>query len=117
SFAYYPEWRKRLEDRGKVFRTDVVCGVPVHRCWHYVPKKPSPVKRILHELTFAVVSLLRVLMLPRPDVYVVISPPLFLGFVAWVASRIKRAPFVFHVQDLQPDAAASLGMVKGPLLP
>src|SRR5207302_1752690 len=32
---------------------------------------------------------------------------------AWLLGKIKRRPFVFHVQDLQPDAAAGLGMLKG----
>lgn len=113
SFAYYPAWKKRAEDRGKMFRTDNVNGVPVYRCWHYVPAKVSALKRIIHEGTFVMMSFFRQLMLPAPDVYVVMSPPLLLGAAAWLLSRIKRRPFVFHVQDLQPDAAAGLGMLKG----
>jgi colanic acid biosynthesis glycosyl transferase WcaI len=70
------------------------------------------VLRIFHELSFVVTSFLRCLQLPRPDVLVVVSPPLLLGAAAWLAGRIKRAPFVFHVQDLQPDAALGLGMLK-----
>ncbi len=116
SFCYYPEWRKLPEDKGVLFRNDVVRGVEVHRCWHYVPKKPSALKRVFHELSFVGSSWLRVMTLPRPDAYVVVSPPLLLGFAAWLAGLLKRAPFVFHVQDLQPDAAVSLGMMKGGLL-
>lgn len=117
SFCYYPAWRKLPEDGGKLFRTDDVDGVPVHRVWHYVPAKVSSLKRILHEGTFVALSALRYLTLPRPDVLVVVSPPLLLGAAAWFVTRFKRAPFVFHVQDLQPDAAAGLGMLKpGPLL-
>ena len=116
SFCYYPEWRKLPEDQRRLYRTDVVRGVEVHRCWHYVPAKPSTLKRIIHELSFVVSSFLRVMTLPRPDIYVVVSPPLLLGFAAWLASRLKRAPFVFHVQDLQPDAAVTLGMIKPGLL-
>ena len=48
TFAYYPAWRKRPEDQGQVYRTDKITGVPVHRCWHYVPKRVSPLKRIIH---------------------------------------------------------------------
>jgi colanic acid biosynthesis glycosyl transferase WcaI len=48
----------------------------------------------------------------RPDVYVIASPPLLLGMAAWFVSKIKRAPFIFHVQDLQPDAAVGLGMLQ-----
>ena len=112
TFAYYPAWRKREEDRHRLFRTDVINGVPVHRCWHFVPRQVSAWKRILHEATFVFTSTLRVLMLPRADVYVVVSPPLLLGMAGWFVTRFKRAPFVFYVKDLQPDAAVGLGMLK-----
>jgi colanic acid biosynthesis glycosyl transferase WcaI len=69
-------------------------------------------KRIIHEATFVTTSFLRLLTLPTPDVYVVVSPPLLLGLAAWLLTRFRRAPFVFHVQDLQPDAAMALGMLK-----
>ena len=41
-----------------------------------------------------------------------VSPPLLLGVAGWLVGKIKRAPFVFHVQDMQPDAAVGLGMLK-----
>jgi colanic acid biosynthesis glycosyl transferase WcaI len=116
SFAYYPEWRKLPEDRGRFYRRETIRGVEVHRCWHFVPRRPATITRILHELSFVLFSWLKVMSLPRPDVYVVVSPPLLLGVAAWVASRLKRAPFVFHVQDLQPDAAQTLGMLKEGLM-
>ncbi len=112
SFAYYPEWKKLAADEGKWFRTDDVRGVPVHRCWHYVPLKVSSLKRIIHEGTFVLTSFLRGLTLPRPDVIFVASPPLLLGAAAWVFGKLRRAPYIFHVQDLQPDAAVGLGMLK-----
>jgi colanic acid biosynthesis glycosyl transferase WcaI len=113
SFPYYPTWRKRPEDRRRLYRMDVVNGVRVHRCWHFVPARVSALKRILHEGSFVLTSTLRALALPRPDVYVVVSPPLLLGVAAWLVGKIKDAPFVFHVQDMQPDAAVGLGMLKG----
>ena len=116
TFPYYPAWRKRPEDAGCLCRTDVENGVPVHRCWHYVPRRATALRRIVHELSFVATSFLRVLSLPRADWYVVVSPPLLLGAAAWLAGALKRSPFVFHVQDLQPDAAVGLGMLRpGPL--
>jgi colanic acid biosynthesis glycosyl transferase WcaI len=112
SFSYYPNWQKRTEDRGRLYRTDVVNGVPVHRCWHFVPARVSALKRILHEGSFVFTSTLRALSLRRPDVFVVVSPPLLLGVAVWLVGKLKRAPFVFHVQDMQPDAAVGLGMLK-----
>jgi putative colanic acid biosynthesis glycosyltransferase WcaI len=112
TFPYYPAWRKRSEDRGLLYRTDEIERVRVHRCWHFVPSKVSSWKRIIHEGTFILTSIVRGLFLKRPDVYVVVSPPLLLGAAAWFLSSIKRSPFIFHVQDLQPDAAVGLGMLK-----
>ena len=112
TFAYYPDWKRADVDRGRLYRTDMLNGVPVHRCWHYVPARVSALKRIVHEGTFVLTSFLRALALGRFDVLVVVSPPLLLGAAAWVLGKIKRAPFVFHVQDLQPDAAVGLGMLK-----
>jgi colanic acid biosynthesis glycosyl transferase WcaI len=111
-FPYYPSWQKRPEDRGNLYRTDQINGVPVHRCWQFVPTRVSALKRIFHEATFVINSTLRLLWLPRADVYVLVSPPLVLGVAGWFVGAIKRAPFVFHVQDMQPDAAVGLGMLK-----
>ena len=112
TFTYYPAWRKLPSERFRLFRTDEVEGVRVHRCWHYVPAKVTTLRRIVHEGSFVLTSLVRQMVLPRPDVLIVVSPPLFLGAAAWLLGKLKRAPFVFHVQDLQPGAAAELGMLK-----
>ena len=112
TFAYYPAWRKAAQDRHVLFRTDRINGVAVQRCWHFVPARVSAWKRIVHEASFIATSTLRVLALERADVYVVVSPPLLLGVAAWFVTKLKGAPFVFHVQDLQPDAAVGLGMLR-----
>jgi colanic acid biosynthesis glycosyl transferase WcaI len=112
TFAYYPAWRKAPEDRHQLFRTDVINGIRVHRCWHFVPEHVSAWKRIIHEATFVLTSTIRVLSLRQADVYVIASPPLLLGMAATFVTALKRAPFVFHVQDLQPDAAVGLGMLR-----
>ena len=48
---------------GKLYRTDLINGVPVHRCWHFVPARVSALKRILHEASFIFTSTLRLLSL------------------------------------------------------
>ena len=112
TFSYYPTWQKRPEDRATLYRSENVEGVRVHRCWHFVPPRVSALKRILHEGSFVITSTLRVLALKRADVYVIVSPPLLLGTAGWFVGEMKKAPFVFHVQDMQPDAAVGLGMLQ-----
>jgi colanic acid biosynthesis glycosyl transferase WcaI len=113
TFAYYPMWEKVAGDRGRLYRSDIISGVRVHRCWHYVPPRPSGLRRIVHEASFVATSTLRALLLKRADVMVAVSPPLLLGAAAWLVGRIKGTPHVLHIQDLQPDAAVGLGMVDG----
>ena len=42
------------------------------------------------------------------------SPPLTLGPAAWAVARARRAPFVFNVQDIFPDVAIDLGLLRNP---
>src|SRR6187402_1611631 len=67
TFSYYPQWRKAPSDAGRLYRADRDGKVTVHRCWHYVPPRPSTLQRIAHEFTFGLTSLARVLTLPRAD--------------------------------------------------
>lgn len=45
------------------------------------------------------------------DVVIVTSPPLFVGFSAYILSRIKRIPLVFEVRDLWPESAIDTGVL------
>jgi colanic acid biosynthesis glycosyl transferase WcaI len=45
-------------------------------------------------------------------VYILVSPPLLLGVSGWLVRTFKGAPLIFHVQDIQPDAALGLGMLQ-----
>jgi colanic acid biosynthesis glycosyl transferase WcaI len=112
TFPYYPMWEKHAGDTGRLTRTDTVNGVLVHRCWHFVPRRPSGLKRILHEASFVITSTARALTLRRADVMVVVLPPLLLGAGAWLVGWLKRMRHVLHIQDLQPDAAVGLGMLE-----
>lgn len=112
TFPYYPWWKKKPADEGKWKEEAVIKGVKVHRRWHWVPAKPSTWKRLVHELSFVVTSTWAAFRLPKSDAYIAVSPPLFLGLGVSLLSFLCRRPYVFHVQDLQPDAALGLGMIK-----
>lgn len=50
------------------------------------------------------------------DVIVATSPPLFIGIIAYVVSRIKRVPYVFEVRDLWPESAVDTGVLTNETL-
>ena len=47
----------------------------------------------------------------RPAAVISMSPPLTLGLTGWLASRIRRFPSVFNIQDVFPDAAVETGAI------
>lgn len=47
----------------------------------------------------------------RVDAVIAMSPPLTLGLTGWVASRLRRAPLIFNIQDVFPDAAVETGAI------
>lgn len=47
----------------------------------------------------------------RVDGVLSMSPPLTNGIIGWVMSVTRRAPLVFNVQDIFPDAAVSSGAI------
>jgi colanic acid biosynthesis glycosyl transferase WcaI len=48
---------------------------------------------------------------PRPDVVLAMSPPLPIGLAGLAVARLRRAPFVFNIQDVFPDVAIELGLL------
>ena len=50
------------------------------------------------------------------DVILATSPPLFVGFIAWVTSRLRRVPYVFEVRDLWPESAIDTGVLTNRLI-
>lgn len=111
-FPYYPDWKKQPVHRRKLYMKEQFDGIRIKRSYLYVPEKVSTLSRILHELSFMCSSFINLFFSVKPDILITVSPPLGLGLVAFVISRIKRIPFLFHVQDLQPDAAAELSMLR-----
>ncbi len=49
----------------------------------------------------------------RPDVVLAMSPPLTLGPAGWMVGALRRVPLVFNIQDVFPDVAVELGLLKG----
>lgn len=69
--------------------------------------------RAVHYLSFAASFFVAALREPRPEAILAFSStPLAGGFVAWLLAKIRGAAFVYTVQDVHPDIAIALGLVK-----
>ena len=50
------------------------------------------------------------------DLVLAPSPPLTIGVGAWLIGLIRRAPFVYNVQEIYPDVAIRLGVLRNGFL-
>jgi colanic acid biosynthesis glycosyl transferase WcaI len=46
------------------------------------------------------------------DVILAPSPPLTIGIAAWLLARARGAPFIYNVQEIYPDIAVSMGVLR-----
>jgi colanic acid biosynthesis glycosyl transferase WcaI len=115
---HYPEWRVLSEYQACGFRREQLNGVTVFRAPHAVPKpeRVSALARILMESTFSLSSLywwMRILFRrSRYDAVIGVCPPLQNAVMPGLYALIRRVPFVFHIQDLQVDAAVRLNLLN-----
>ncbi|ANN66150.1 glycosyltransferase WbuB [Bordetella bronchialis] len=112
---YYPQWRVQPGYRAGRYAIQSWQGVRVLRAPLWVPPKPGGLKRLLHLASFALSSLplLLAAAVRRPDVILVVEPPLFCAPAAAAAARLCGARAWLHIQDYEVDAAFELGLLKG----
>jgi glycosyltransferase involved in cell wall biosynthesis len=72
----------------------------------------SNLRRMLAFARFALGATLAAVRGPRPDVIYATSPPLTMALPALVAAARWRAPLVFEVRDLWPEAPIQMGALK-----
>lgn len=88
-------------------------GVSIERVWSYIPSERTISRRLVHYGSYFTTSLLRSLASNKPDVCLVMStPPLLLGVSGALLRALKGVPFIYSVQDLYPDIAIHLGVLK-----
>ena len=75
----------------------------------------SNARRILAFARFAAGATLEAVRGPRPDVIYATSPPLTMALPALAARLRWRAPLVFEVRDLWPEAPIQMGALRNPL--
>lgn len=128
SYPYYPQWKVQPPyNRISFWYKKEIIASPRHpaekitiiRCPHYIPKKPTGLKRIISDFSFLLSSSLVIfgmLFTKKNDFVFTVAPPFALGFLGILYKKIKGAKFLYHIQDLQIEAAQNLGIVKSKFL-
>lgn len=111
---YYPEWKVADGYSRFRYRRDDLNGADVRRCPVWIPRQPSGLKRIICMLLFGLTSSWEAFraLFWRPDIVIVVEPPISCAPVAWLFARLGGAKTWLHVQDFEVDAALQLGMLR-----
>lgn len=123
TFPYYPYWKiqqpytKRCLWFLNETRTVSADSNPINiiRAPHYVPAKPTALRRMISDFSFFLTAYLVIicfLFKKKHDYVVTVAPPFQLGLLAILYQKLKGAKFIYHIQDLQVDAAKDLNLIK-----
>lgn len=112
---HYPAWQVWPGYRAWRFARDKQQGTDVWRCPTWIPRQPGGLKRLVSMGLFALSSLPVLIRHAawRPDVIIVVEPPLLLLMPALVLKGLAGSTLWLHVQDLEVDAAFDLGLLQG----
>ncbi|MBC8053453.1 MAG: WcaI family glycosyltransferase [Sphingobacteriaceae bacterium] len=121
TYPYYPYWKvqepyhtNRFSFKKEVIPTDGT-NITIYRCPQYVPSVPSGLKRILQETSFFISSSAKLLSLlsgKKYDLVIAVAPSFLMGVLGVICKKIWKARFLYHIQDLQIEAARDLKMIK-----
>src|SRR5690606_1972170 len=117
SFPYYPYWKIQAPYTGRFYRKEVrqQGNLEIYRCPLYVPAAPTGMRRILQDFSFLLSSFFVVIYLlfkPKHDYIFCMAPPFHLGFLALLYRFIKGGKLVYHVHDLQIEAARDFNILR-----
>ena len=98
--------------RRRIWMRENLDGLTVYRAGVLQIARNTPVGRAFWQFSSAFSFTLAGLRVPRPDVALVYSPPLPLGVTAFAWRLLRGVPFVLNVQDLFPQSAIDLGILR-----
>lgn len=117
AYPYYPNWQVFDGYKNNWYQKEVLNGVEVVRCPFYIPANPTGLKRILQDFSFYIstlfVVLWQIISFKRYDIVITPSPSFMCGFHGLLLKLFRASTkFVYHIQDLQIDAAIDLNIIK-----
>ncbi len=112
AMPWYPTGEVSPEYKGKLFATEEINGVLVQRSYIWAKKKRSLLNRAGFELSFIVSSMMQALRGWRPDVILLTIPGLPVALPATLLGKLYNCPVILNLQDILPDAAVHVGLIK-----
>ncbi len=122
AYPYYPYWKvqepyyqKRNGYLAERHTTASGGSITVHRCPMYIPAAPTGMKRMLLDFSFSVSSFFKIAQLAlskKHDHVIAVAPSFQFGLLGVLYKKLKSAKLIYHIHDMQIEAARDLKMIK-----
>jgi glycosyltransferase involved in cell wall biosynthesis len=92
-------------------------GMTILRTWVLTGHRRRFALRYVNQLSFLLTGLWAGAGAdPAPDLIVASSPPLFVGVLGTVLSKLRRAPLITDIRDLWPESVVAMGLPVHPFM-
>ena len=108
----YPERKIYQDYRGKFYLTEYKNGVKIQRSYVWIRPQPNLIDRVMLDASFVFTSFMPALFGWRPDVILSTSPSLPVCLPTTLLGWLHRCPVILNLQDILPDAAVHVGLLK-----
>lgn len=111
----YPERKIYPNYRGKFYQTETRNGVIIQRSYIWIRPKPGLMTRAILDGSFVCTSFIQALRGWRPALILLTVPPLPVSIPATLLGLFYRCPVVLNLQDILPEAAVQVGLLRNKL--
>lgn len=118
AFPNYPYGKLYEGYKQSLFSKESKGSIIIIRTWSYIsPKRKNFLHRLLNYVSFMFSAFIGYVLSSseKPDIIYVYSPPIFLGITASILSFLYKVPYFIYLNDLWPDSAIAMGLLKNKL--
>jgi len=113
----FPSYNKTEGAGGRLIKQISMDGVKVIRVYNTILPRQSMVGRIFNYISFLLFSLFGAIFFTgKQDAVVTMTDPPVVSIVGYIVSKIKKAPYIYVIQDLYPDVIVRLGKLNNKLI-
>ena len=120
TFPYYPFWKVQPPYTNRWYKKEVVnypasnSEIKIYRCPSYIPTHPTGKQRTIQDFSYWLAKFFVVFKLiitrKKFDLIINIAPPFHLGYLGLMFRFFNGGKLLYHVQDMQIEAARDLKM-------
>jgi len=122
TFPYYPFWKVQPPYTNRWYKKEVVSytesgtELKIYRCPSYIPKNPTGGRRTMQDFSYLMSKFFVVARFlfskEKFDLIITVAPPFHLAYLGLMLRNIKGGRLLYHIQDLQIEAARDLNLFK-----